>query len=105
MSMHEHMGTSAHQGAIGGMPYDSAGLAEQVELAIARVLTAGTADCGRRRDDVLRLVHRWVAQQDRSDITRTARVLDMWVAELNAASRASGSAGPVVRIGMRLRKP
>jgi hypothetical protein len=107
MSMHESMGTSAYDAqSYGTAPYDSSTvLADQVADGIERVRSAGTADCGRRRDDVLRLVHRWAAQQDRSDVTRTARVLDGWAAQLNAASRSSGSAGPVVRIGLRLRKP
>jgi hypothetical protein len=106
--MHQHMGTSAHDASYTGASASyssSSGLADLVEAGIERVRAAGTADCGRRRDDVLRLVHRWAAQQDRSDVARTARVLDGWVTQLNEASRCSGSAGPVIRVGLRLRKP
>lgn len=83
----------------------SAQLAQQVAVAIEAVRMADCSDCGRRRDDAVRLVHRWVAQQERDDVAMTVRALDAWAVMLNAASGRSGSARPVVRRGLRLTAP
>lgn len=78
----------------------SADLASAVDAAIRAVRTSG--DCGAHRSEAIRLVHRWVAQQDRLDAVHITRHLDAWAVQLNNACRGTG-ARPVVRVGVRLR--
>lgn len=80
-----------------------ADLTTLIDAAIADVRTADRGDGGMHRDAALRLIHCWVAQQDRLDPTPIARRLDVWCHALNEACWRSGSATPVVRVGQRLR--
>lgn len=80
----------------------SSDLAGRVDAAIAAVRSS-CGDGSVHRAEAIRLIHRWVAQQDRLDAVRIVRHLDAWVVQLNTACRSTPSARPVVRVGVRLR--